>query len=636
MTTITKGLIGDQDINRFDGTGTNTFSRVTSSGATLTLNKVGYEVYALSVYGAGNAYTDATITSALSAISTNECVLVLEPGTWVISQNIDWSSYTNVIFKFSNGAVLSHGAYTVNIPNVDAGLYQIFDGTGTITLSGNVKEVYPEWWGIDGTDDDVEINAALSAVGTYGTIYLTQNYSITDEILFTASGQKIIGNNITKAKITQNTASKRIVGFTDGTTTVKTYCEMANVHLYSTQASVTAFDCSGSSYGTFHNIILNPTGASSIGLYGIGNSLGSAPYYNSFDSLTIVGGGATSTAGIQFVGSGLYSADGPNANNFSNIKRITSFAYGVDIQSGHGNKFLNTQLESIATYHFRFNERTADDSGTAESGTQSTLTDTDKAWATNTYANATVVLTGGTGSGQRSMIASNTANALTVYPYWQTTPDSTTTYEIYKAKATENSFTNVRSEGTAATAKGVLFDYGAYGNEIRNWTLGSITATQGEFNSFYNNVLLLNGQQIYTYTFTSTAAASTADGNNEDGAQTGVNFLPTGSTVYGGYVMPKIAWILGATLQSTYRGTTTASGTATATINVGATSLTKTLSLSDNTTSGSINTSMFFSSAKNSTTADGYIAKGGNLRATLTTDASWTKHNLILTVYVVM
>lgn len=70
------------------------------------------------------------------------------------------------------------------------------------------------------------------------------------------------------------------------------------------------------------------------------------------------------------------------------------------------------------------------DSGTATAGGATTLTDGGKAWTVNAFANYVVRLTGGTGSGQERVIASNTATAITVTLAWATNPDATTTYEI--------------------------------------------------------------------------------------------------------------------------------------------------------------------------------------------------------------
>lgn len=68
--------------------------------------------------------------------------------------------------------------------------------------------------------------------------------------------------------------------------------------------------------------------------------------------------------------------------------------------------------------------------GTASAGTTADLTDAAKSWAANQYRDSDVVITGGTGSGQRRRIASNTATVLTVATAFATAPDTTSTYDI--------------------------------------------------------------------------------------------------------------------------------------------------------------------------------------------------------------
>jgi len=70
------------------------------------------------------------------------------------------------------------------------------------------------------------------------------------------------------------------------------------------------------------------------------------------------------------------------------------------------------------------------DSGTAESGSASTLVDTDKSWTTNIYQNKFVKITGGTGKEQVRKISSNSSNTLTIIPDFDTNPDATSDYEI--------------------------------------------------------------------------------------------------------------------------------------------------------------------------------------------------------------
>jgi hypothetical protein len=69
-------------------------------------------------------------------------------------------------------------------------------------------------------------------------------------------------------------------------------------------------------------------------------------------------------------------------------------------------------------------------SGTATSGTSTTLVNSAKAWATNQWANSQVRISAGTGAGQIRTVSSNTGTTLTVSAAWTTTPDATSQYSI--------------------------------------------------------------------------------------------------------------------------------------------------------------------------------------------------------------
>jgi hypothetical protein len=93
-------------------------------------------------------FTQASITAALTAIGVvNKATLLLRPGTWVISSNADWSAYTNVTFKIVPGATISHGAFTLKLPN---------------------SEVFPEWFGT--TDIAASLNSAIACSVSGGTV----------------------------------------------------------------------------------------------------------------------------------------------------------------------------------------------------------------------------------------------------------------------------------------------------------------------------------------------------------------------------------------------------------------------------------------------------------------------------------
>lgn len=67
--------------------------------------------------------------------------------------------------------------------------------------------------------------------------------------------------------------------------------------------------------------------------------------------------------------------------------------------------------------------------GTATSGSSTTLVNSVKNWTVNQWANFQVRITSGTGAGQIRIITSNTSTTLTV-PTWTTAPDNTSVYVI--------------------------------------------------------------------------------------------------------------------------------------------------------------------------------------------------------------
>lgn len=166
MTTAYKSYIGAEDLSLWDGK-IRTFTRGTSTGGTMTLNKLGVVVDILNLFGGGTAFTDATLSLALSHIGSTNATLVLTPGTWTLSNNV--TVPLNITLFLPQGAVLSVASgktLTIN-GSINAGLYQIFSGSGTVSISGTfVDEVYPQWWGGKGdgtTDDSTAIQAAVTA-----------------------------------------------------------------------------------------------------------------------------------------------------------------------------------------------------------------------------------------------------------------------------------------------------------------------------------------------------------------------------------------------------------------------------------------------------------------------------------------
>lgn len=99
-------------------------------------------------------------------------------------------------------------------------------------------------------------------------------------------------------------------------------------------------------------------------------------------------------------------------------------------------------------------------SGTATSGTTTTLTDSTATWPANSsYNGATIKITGGVGAGQVKIIKSHTSTTITTFSDWVTPPTSTSTYTIYWGNPAEH------------------FQVGTYTNSIPNCIITNINNT---------------------------------------------------------------------------------------------------------------------------------------------------------------
>ncbi|WP_236685594.1 hypothetical protein [Geobacter pickeringii] len=119
--------------------------------------------------------------------------------------------------------------------------------------------------------------------------------------------------------------------------------------------------------------------------------------------------------------------------------------------TGEGNKSgMNGQNGSVAgRYKFGNHMSTQNNmysvlsnsfyQGTAASGAASTLTVSGTPWTTDQWKNFAIVITGGTGAGQRKIITTNTTSVATISGTWTTIPDGTSSFDIVKnPQQTEN------------------------------------------------------------------------------------------------------------------------------------------------------------------------------------------------------
>jgi len=154
--------------------------------------------------------TYATFILAIAGIGATEATLLI-PNEQAVADNV--TVPVNVALRFLRGGSLNVATTkTVTINgHVEAGLYQIFTltGSGVVVFGvGSVGGIYPEWWGVDGIADEVQINAAITAM-TSGTVFLGGDYA-TAASINGKLGVNIIGENQYYTKITYSGSGSAI------------------------------------------------------------------------------------------------------------------------------------------------------------------------------------------------------------------------------------------------------------------------------------------------------------------------------------------------------------------------------------------------------------------------------------------
>ena len=108
--------------------------------------------------------TDVALAAVVTALGGTNGTVALSGDTHTLLA--DPNLPANVCLQMPYGAVLSHSSYTLTIGGpVDAGPYQIFTGTGAVSLSTSVPEAWGDWWGAKGdgaTDESTALNAAIA------------------------------------------------------------------------------------------------------------------------------------------------------------------------------------------------------------------------------------------------------------------------------------------------------------------------------------------------------------------------------------------------------------------------------------------------------------------------------------------
>ena len=163
------------------------------------------------------AYT--SLASAVSDIGATNMTLIVRD-TQIVSSDLIIPNNINLIVV--KGGIISDGGAAVTLTikgTLRAGQYQIFDwtGSGQVTLGDgaltdiNIGIAYPDWWGVDGTADEVQINQAINSLANGGDVKLLPKSYVTSASIVMKGGIRLIGSGIDKSQIRKSTGTHDLI-----------------------------------------------------------------------------------------------------------------------------------------------------------------------------------------------------------------------------------------------------------------------------------------------------------------------------------------------------------------------------------------------------------------------------------------
>jgi len=147
--------------------------------AILTVLLMGASVFGASPWPSSDVYprmfgtnkTDTVMNTALTAIGTRVCRVIVDGGTWTISNNVTFPTNTHVYIAAGSKLSIANGKIVTFNGGFDAGAYDVFDGTGVTAGSPKMMYRLVEWgsattypMGVGATDDLLASNKTVSGV----------------------------------------------------------------------------------------------------------------------------------------------------------------------------------------------------------------------------------------------------------------------------------------------------------------------------------------------------------------------------------------------------------------------------------------------------------------------------------------
>ena len=144
----------------------------------------------------------SSFENALSTIGSTTATLIINSP---LSATTSTSTPNTLLVSIQDGGLLTIASgMTVSFAKFKAPLDKVLSCSTTTCVtfgSGSVKEVYPEWWGITGSNDEVAINTAVSSIANNknASIILTKTYNITNPVNIDSSYITLRGGVLNQA-----------------------------------------------------------------------------------------------------------------------------------------------------------------------------------------------------------------------------------------------------------------------------------------------------------------------------------------------------------------------------------------------------------------------------------------------------
>ena len=136
----------------------------------------------------------SSFENAISNIGSTETILLVQD-VEAIADNVTIPSTMTLRLVHGGSLSIASGKTVTMNGHIEAGLYQIFEGAGTVAFgAGAVKEVYPQWWGENTTPGTTDMTAAIqAAINTGLSVFISPGtYKITS-VIDLASNMEIRG-----------------------------------------------------------------------------------------------------------------------------------------------------------------------------------------------------------------------------------------------------------------------------------------------------------------------------------------------------------------------------------------------------------------------------------------------------------